>query len=215
MKPSNLEILYRHTSKTAKRVVMRYGQASGSWLYKVYKVYLEYRVHELQDGMDSGVENFNKFERGQYERKFLLDQEDLKLQSKHLMRKNIKKLCVNSEQAFLNNMLKREVGQQVLESHNITLPVCCDTACRWMHLCGADTRRISKNYYNDLHQDYVVIKYRSENIDKREGLYSRMAVWEQLDKAEEDAFMACASSSSRASRSASATCTTPTTARYG
>ena len=112
-------------------------------------------------------------------------------------------------------MLKRKVGTQALESHNITLTVCRDTVRGWIHLCGTNTRSTSKNYYNDLHQDYVVIKYRSENIDKREGLYSRMAVWEQLDKAEEDAFMACASSSSRASRSASATCTTPTTARYG
>ena len=76
------------------------------------------------------------------------------------MRKNIKKLCVDSEHAFLNKMLKREVGPQVLESHNITLTVCQDTARRWMHLCGADTRCISKNYYNDLHQDDAVVKYR-------------------------------------------------------
>ena len=76
------------------------------------------------------------------------------------MRKNIKKLCVDSEHAFLNKMLKREVGPQVLESHNITLPVCQDTARRWMHICGADTRCISKNYYNDLHQDDAVVKYR-------------------------------------------------------
>ena len=59
-----------------------------------------------------------------------------------------------------------------------------------MHPCCADTRRISKNYYNDLHQDDAVVKYRSEHIDEREGLYGRMAVWELLDKAEEDTFMA-------------------------
>ena len=79
VKPGNLEISYRHASEIAKRFVTRYVQASGSW---VYKVYLEYRVHESQDGMDSGVVNFNKFERGQYERKFLLDQKDLKMQFK-------------------------------------------------------------------------------------------------------------------------------------
>ena len=48
----------------------------------MYKVYLEYRVHESQEGMDLGVGKFKKFERGQYERKFLLDQEDLKLKFK-------------------------------------------------------------------------------------------------------------------------------------
>ena len=79
VKPSNLEISYSHKSDITKSIVTRYGQASGSW---VYKVYLEYRVHESQDGMDSGVVNFNKFERGQYERKFLLDQKDLKMQFK-------------------------------------------------------------------------------------------------------------------------------------
>ena len=104
-------------SDIAERVGTRYGQASGSW---VYKVYLEYCVHESQDGMDLGVGNLNKFEHGQYKRKLLLDQEDLKLQFKGWMRKNIKKLCLDSEQAFLNKMLKRKVGPQVLESQNIT-----------------------------------------------------------------------------------------------
>ena len=74
--------------------------------------------------------------------------------------------------------------------HNITLPVCRDTARRWMHLCCADTRRISKNSYNDLHQDDAVVKYRSEHIDDREGMYDRMDVWKLLDKPKEDAFMA-------------------------
>ena len=46
------------------------------------------------------------------------------------MRKNINKLCVNLSQAFLNKMLKCEVGLQVLESHNITLPDCRDTTHR-------------------------------------------------------------------------------------
>ena len=48
----------------------------------MYTVYLEYHVHKSQDSMDLGVGKFNKFERGQYERKFLLDQEDLKLKFK-------------------------------------------------------------------------------------------------------------------------------------
>ena len=142
VKPSNLEIFYRHASKIAECVGTRYVQAYGSW---VYKVYLDYRMHESQDGMDSGVGKFNKFERGQYKRKFLLDQEDLKLKFKRWIRKNIKKLCIESAQVFLNKILNHKVGPQVLESHNITLHVCRDTARRWMHLCGADTRRISKN----------------------------------------------------------------------
>ena len=58
-----------------------------------------------------------------------------------------------------------------------------------MHLCGANTRRISKNYYNNLHQDDAVIKYRLENIDEREGLYGRMAMWKLPEKAKDDAIM--------------------------
>ena len=42
-------------------------------------MYLEYRVHESQDGMDSGMGKFKNIKRGQYEHKFLMDQEDLKL----------------------------------------------------------------------------------------------------------------------------------------
>ena len=117
VKPGNLEISYRHAIKISKRVSTRYDQASVSW---VYKVCLDYRVQELQDSMESGVVKFNKFERGKYERKFLLDQEYLKLQFKHWMQKNINKLCVDSAQASLNNTMKRKVGPQVLESQNIT-----------------------------------------------------------------------------------------------
>ena len=57
--------------------------------------------------MDLGVGNFNKFKCGQYERNFLLDQEDLNLQFKRWMRKNINNLCINSAQAFLIKILKR------------------------------------------------------------------------------------------------------------
>ena len=53
-----------------------------------------------------------------------------------------------------------------------------------MHLCSATTRRISKNYYNDLHQDDAVVKYRSKHIDEREKLYGRMAMGKLPDKAE-------------------------------
>ena len=187
VKTGNLEISYRYTSEISERVGTSYGQASGSW---VYEVYLEYRVHELQDGMVLGVGKFNRFECSQYERKLLMDQEDLKLQFNRWTRKNIKNLCVELSQAFLNKMLKREVGPQVLELHNITLTVCRNTTSRWIHLCGTATRRICQNYYNDLNQDDVVIKYLSEHIDECERLYGRMDVWKLLDKAEEDAFMA-------------------------
>ena len=107
VKPSNLEISYSHKSDITKSVVTRYGQASGSW---VYKVYLEYRMQESQDDMDSGVGKFKKFECGQYEHKFLLGQEDMKLQFKRWMWNNIRKLCVNLSQAFLDKMLKHKVG---------------------------------------------------------------------------------------------------------
>ena len=46
----------------------------------------------------------------------------------------------------------------MLESQKITLTVFRDTACRWMHLYGADTSHISKNYYNNLHHDDAVVK---------------------------------------------------------
>ena len=59
-----------------------------------------------------------------------------------------------------------------------------------MHLCGASIRHISNNYYNGLHQDDAVVKYRSEHINEREGLYGRMDVWKMLDKAKEDIFLA-------------------------
>ena len=52
--------MYRHVSDIAERVGTCYGQAPGSW---VYKVCLEYCVHKSQDGMESSVSKFNRFER--------------------------------------------------------------------------------------------------------------------------------------------------------
>ena len=75
----------------------------------MYKVYLKYRVHNSQDGMDLGVGNFNRFERGQYERKFLLDHEYLKMQLKRWIQKNLKKLCVDTAQALTTHTDRKSV----------------------------------------------------------------------------------------------------------
>ena len=61
VKPGNLEILYRHASNIAERVGTRYAQASGSWVYNMYP---EYHMHKSQDGIDSAVGKFNKFDCG-------------------------------------------------------------------------------------------------------------------------------------------------------
>ena len=69
---------------------------------------------------------------GTYERHFLLNHEDLKINFKKWMIKNLRKLSVVLAWNYLNEKILREVDEVTLASHNISLPISKRTAQNWM-----------------------------------------------------------------------------------
>ena len=101
---------------------------------------------------------------GTYERRFLLDHEDLKMKFKKWMRKNLRKLSVVLAWNYLNEKLLKEVDEATLASHNISLPISKRTAQNWMLKIKATRCGTQKTYYNDQHQKVDVLKHRDENL---------------------------------------------------
>ena len=58
-----------------------------------------------------GFGSFQNEKRGSWERQFLLDDEDLKIEFKRWLRKNIRRLTVDRAQRFLNDELLPKVGE--------------------------------------------------------------------------------------------------------
>ena len=90
---------------------------------------------------------------GKHERDFILSQEDLKRKFQRFMRKNVRKLSVTMAQTYINTKLLKGLSVETLSAHGLTLPVCRDTAWRWMVRCGAHLMSTEKNYYNDQHEN--------------------------------------------------------------
>ena len=123
---------------------------------------------------------------GTYERRFLLNHEDLKMKFKKWMRKNLRKLSVVLAWNYLNERLLKKVDEATLDSHNIYLPISKRTAQNWMSKSKATRCGTQKTYYNDQHQKVDVLKHRDENPATLTKLQRRMRVWVILSKEEED-----------------------------
>ena len=121
--------------------------------------------------------------RGTYERRFLLNEEDLKFKLTKWMRKNLQRLSNELVWEYLNLTLLKEVDEGTLNSHNISLPISKSTALEWMKKCKAERCGTKKTYYNDQHQKPDVISHRDEYIKMLESLRYRMRVWVILSAA--------------------------------
>ena len=116
------------------------GELLGTNKTAVYNAYKEWKEGERLDPDNDGPPRpgaFNHRTKGTYERQFLLNHEDLKMKFKKWMRKNFHKLSVVLVWEYLNTKLLKEVDEATLRSHNISLPICKDTAHRWMLKCQA------------------------------------------------------------------------------
>ena len=82
---------------------------------------------------------------------------------------------------YLNSMegLGR-LEASVLSDYNITLPISYATAWRWMRACEIYRDKFSQSYYNDKHQDPIVIEDRMKYIQMMDRLSLRMPLWLQL-----------------------------------
>ena len=114
---------------------------------------------------------------GLTKRCFLLNEEDLKIKFKKWMRLNLRMLTKKLAWEYLNTKLLKEVDEETLSSHNISLPISCSTALWWMKKCKAGRCDTKKTYYNVQHQKSDVIKIRVQYIDTLERLQKRMHVW--------------------------------------
>ena len=83
---------------------------------------------------------------GTYERRFLLNHEDLKIKFKKWMRKNLRKLLVVLAWNYLNEKLLKEVDEATLASHNISLPISKRAAQNWMSKSKATCCGTQKTY---------------------------------------------------------------------
>ena len=101
--------------------------------------------------------------RGSYERRFLLHEEDLKNKFKRWMRKNLRKLTVDLAWEYLNTKLLKNIKEETLLAHRISLPISKKCAWTWMKKCGGGRMDSMKTYYNDHHQHPEVIEHR-DNI---------------------------------------------------
>ena len=106
-----------------------------------------------------------------------------------LMRKNLRMLSVDLSWSYINNTLLKEVREETVLAHGISLPISRQTAWNWMNKCGAGRTDCKKTYYNDHHQHPVVISFRKKYISLLEKLQRRMRVWKILSEQEENIYL--------------------------
>ena len=170
---------------------------SASFVYRDYK---EWRQGQLQrdkqlteDGQNSetfeeGLGWFLVDRRGSYARRFLMDEEDLKIKFKKWMRSNLRKLSVDLAWEYLNTKLLKKISEDTLLAHRISLPISRDTSWQWMKKCDATRMGSQKTYYNDHHENPEVIVYRGNYIKTKKKLQMRMQVWRIISDQEEEKY---------------------------
>lgn len=67
-----------------------------------------------------------------------------------------------------------------LSEYKIKLPVSYSTTWRWMQACSIFRDKYKQNYYNDKHQDPLVIEDRKQYIQVMDSLALRQPLWLQL-----------------------------------
>ena len=165
--------------KHALDIAVDVGDLLGSNKTAVYNAYKEWKEVERFVADNDGPQRPGAFRHptlGTYGRRFLLNEEDLKIKFKKCMRLNLRQITKNLAWEYLNTKLLKEVDEETLTSHNVSLPISCSTALRWMNKCKAGRCSTKKTYYNDQHQKSDVIKSRVQYIETLERLQKRMRV---------------------------------------
>ena len=124
---------------------------------------------------------FLRDQRGKHKRELIVNEEDVGNKLRKWARKNADKpQFVDKATKFLNETLLPSLPARTLTEYNVTLPVARSTAHRW--LAAADIRRgwATQNYYNDNHQNPLVLKQREEYVPVREELERRQPLWIQI-----------------------------------
>ena len=185
--PSNFKAGGKHAADIAAEV----GELLGTSKSIVYSTYQEWKRGEIRED-DDGPTRPGAFRNptiGTYERRFLLNEQDLKMKFKKWMRKNLRKLSVDLVWEYLNTTLLKAIDEASLASHAISLPISKHASWKWMKKCQVTRCDTQKTYYNDQHQKADVIDHRNNYIAALERLQRRMRVWVVLSAEEEDKYL--------------------------
>ena len=105
------------------------------------------------------------------------------------MRKILRKLSVELAWEYLNTKLLKNINEETLLAHRISLPISKKCAWNWMKKCGGGRMDSKKTYYNDHHQNPEVIEHREKYIGTIKKLQKRMRVWKLLTEDEEEEYL--------------------------
>ena len=150
---------------------------SSSFVYRAYKEWREgqeehaIRAKEKGKTLDSNKGYFLQHRRGSYERRFLLHEEDLKIKFKKWMRENLSKLTVDLVWEYLNTKLLKNINEETLLAHRISLPISKGCAWNWMKKCGGNRmglREKVEGYVNEMKNETNSIKIEIKvEVDKK------------------------------------------------
>jgi len=119
--------------------------------------------------------------RGRYEREVIVLEEDLcrKLRRWGRHHQNAPQF-IDKAAAFINGTLLKEVAPEMLVEFRISLPVARSTVARWLSAVNIKRQWAKQNYFNDTHQNALIIKQRGEYIVQREAFELRQPLWVHL-----------------------------------
>jgi hypothetical protein len=131
----------------------------------------------LADYRENGG-HFSMHGRGKWMREILILEEDLHLKFKRWLVGRVKKedLSVDLALTFINDSLLKPLwweangsenaeGRQLLGEYRIGETISRATAHRWMLACGCKYDYNKQCYFQDKHQDPIVIKYRKAYVE--------------------------------------------------
>jgi hypothetical protein len=127
----------------------------------------------------SDFEGFVADGRGHWVRDFILETLNLKTRF-ILFMKTAKKVSVDECRAYLIERIAEQltINPNILEKYSIKIPICRNTAHRWMLMCGASFDATTKCYYTDRHDTTENINYRNNfYLVAHDDLSRRQAVW--------------------------------------
>ena len=98
---------------------------------------------------------FSECRRGKFERRWILNQEDLKNRACNFIRDfpsdNGRYIVIEDFQMFLNNDLLPNSGLDLKQTYGLSIPISCETARVWMHSLGFTFSDVKKDIYYDGH----------------------------------------------------------------
>ena len=166
MLPSN--VVYPLASQAGQTVGRFTGVTWGERTVREW--YYQYHSNEsklLRDG------------RGRWELELIVHEEDLCRKLRRWARHHANAPSfVTSAAAFINEQLLKDESSEKLREYHLSLPIARSTAHNWLRAVNIQRRWARQNYFNDSHQNPLVLRQRAAYIPVREELELRMPLWE-------------------------------------